>query len=177
MAIQNSKCQDLTKFSFLGVGVFLATQNLKCQVLTKFSFSEGGFLAPQNSNYQVLTKFSFSEGGILGLSKLKVPSPNQIFMGGGVFLATQNLKCQVMTNHFWGGREGGGGGILGKMSQKFSKPKLATASQIVSHTTHVETNQTVKNFTLVTRFLAIHGNIILREVISTRYAKYGIQPT
>ena len=51
-------------------------------------------------------------GAILGNSKLKVPSPDQIFIflgggggGGGVFLATQNSKSQVLTKFsFWGGR-------------------------------------------------------------------------
>ena len=44
--------------------------------------------------------------GILGYSKLKVPSPGQIFIlgGGGVFLATQNSKTEVLDKFsFWEG--------------------------------------------------------------------------
>ena len=33
---QNSKCQDLPKFQFLGRGMFCISQNSKCQDLPKF---------------------------------------------------------------------------------------------------------------------------------------------
>ena len=54
LSSQNSKCQDLPKFEFIGgEGVFCSCQNSKCQDLAKFSFpGEGGSIP--NSRIGVL---------------------------------------------------------------------------------------------------------------------------
>ena len=78
-----------------GGGILQTNSNSKCKDLSKFSFSEGGegerWVLQTNSNWkcQDLSKFSFSGGrgwggGTLEQLKLKVPRSVQIFMGRGV---------------------------------------------------------------------------------------------
>ena len=94
-----------------GKGVFLATQNSMSQVLTNFSFGGRGLLANSKLKVTSSDQIFTGEGDILGNSKLKVPSPDQFFIGGG--------------GYFWSRIR----------YSTFYSPKLAPASQIVSHGT------------------------------------------
>ena len=137
LTTQNSKCQDLTKFSLGGGGgVFLTTQNSKCRDLTKFSFWwEGLFLTTQNSKCQRSDQiFHFQVGGIQNSAKRF----DQIFIFGMGGILDYS-KCQNLTKFSF--LEGVGMGralprirYSGQNEQKFCHTLEAVASQIVSHT-------------------------------------------
>ena len=130
-----SKCQDLLKFEFSGGGVYspkVKTQNLlsaKISLDLNFQWGRGGggrgFSQSQNSKSskcQDLPKFEF-----LPKSKIKVPSPGQIFTfgdgGGGVKWGT---KSQNRVNWYF--------------STKFSiTPASYCITDSLSYTMYVET--------------------------------------
>ena len=93
-----------------------------------------------------------------------MPSSDQLFIGGGVFLTTQNSKCQVVLANFsflvgWVvgdildysklkvSSSGqififNGGGILGKINQNFGSLACSCIADSLSHTTCVGSHQT-----------------------------------
>ena len=116
---EKTKCQDLPKFQFLGVGGgvggilklksqsakiclnfnlgggYSETEKTKCQDLPKFQFL-GGYSETEKSKCQDVPKFQFLGGGWGGILKLKSQSAkmclNFNFRGGGGILKLKSLK-------------------------------------------------------------------------------------
>ena len=112
---QNSKCQDLSKFQFLGVGGMvgggrgctLPSQNWNCDDLPKFQFFWGGILCKVKTQSAKIY-LNFNWGGVL--CQVKTQSAkiclNFNFFGRGGTLPSQNSKCQDLPKvQFLGGGE------------------------------------------------------------------------
>ena len=117
------------------------------------------------------------EGGILGNSKLKVPSPDQIFIWGDS-RPTQTWSPNLSDNfHFNGGEGGEGGGYCGHhIPQIYSRNfehKILTAqpwsciTDSLSHTTCVERVIKTQGIKVMTKLNKLSVSVIFYNLNST----------
>ena len=145
-----------------GVGCTLPSQDSKCQDLPKFQFLGGILCQVKTQSTKICLNFNFRGGRGVGgtLCQVKTKSAkiclNFNFRGGGYSLPSQNLKCQDLSKfQFW---VGGSVPRLGAPSEFWTKFPTTPASYCItdslSHTTYVETK-----WNFVWRKMSLHSMI------------------